>query len=287
MCRDLDILVPRPFVAEAWHLLSERGYNGRCKQPLIAHCTVRYGIEEMLVREEHQFTYWLELHWGMFVGAARENDALAELWREAQPRTYFGVRALSLTPEWELLFLSVHAARHQWQGLKWLVDVHELCSHTAIDWATLKRKAIRLEWDNILEFTLSASHELCGTVIPPDFSSTRLPPWLQVFPVEPRGDGPSGTAFMLRLLRRPSQRLRYLTVALLIPTAADAQVLSLPSLFGFFYFPFRPLRLLSKWRGQVIALVFRCVRALCGLKDSVADVGDDVHTSLTAPDRGG
>ena len=248
MCRDLDVFVPRSFAAKALRLLLDRGYSGRCAQPFIANVALRYGIECNLTREEDQFPYMLELHSGLFAGTSSENDAIGELWAQAQPKIFFGVQALAMSPECELLFFAVHAARHQWQGLKWIVDIHEMCTQAAIDWQKLQETAIRLGWDEILAVSLAASRALCETEFPPNLSLKPLPSWLQLFPAECRSiDGPTMTAFIVRLLKRRSEKLDYLARALLTPTTAEAHALPLPAGLSFLYYPFRPVRLLTRW----------------------------------------
>src|SRR5439155_1673653 len=98
------------------------------------------------------------------------------------PKTIFGVPAYGLSPEWQFLFLAAHAARHQWQGLKWLVDIHELCCSRQIDWEEVKEKANRFGWDELLRITLDVCHTLFDTPMPSFFSPGALPPWLKVFP---------------------------------------------------------------------------------------------------------
>ena len=43
------------------------------------------------------------------------------------PREFLRTGAYDLTPEWQFLYLSFHAAYHKWSSLKWLADIHELC----------------------------------------------------------------------------------------------------------------------------------------------------------------
>lgn len=256
MCRDLDVFVPRPFAARALQLVLDRGYGGRRSQPFIANAALRYGIECNLTREEDRFSCMLELHSGLFAGTGSENDAIREFWAQARPTIFFGVQALAMSPECELLFFAVHAARHQWQGLKWLVDIHEFCTQTTIDWQKLRLTAVGLGWDHILAVSLAASHALYETPFPPEVALEPLPLWLRLFPAECRSiDGPAMTAFMVRLLKRPSQKLDYLARALLTPTTAEAHALPLPAGLSFLYYPFRPVRLLTRWAARSSARV--------------------------------
>ena len=133
VCADIDILVPRQGVAQAFQLILAAGYRAEFTEPFFADVLFRSEKEYSLVRREGQGSYLLELHWELMWGAPMDREATEDLWAEAQPKPVFGVPAYRLSPEWEFLYLAAHAARHRWQTLKWLVDVHELCSHDEID----------------------------------------------------------------------------------------------------------------------------------------------------------
>ncbi len=66
---------------------------------------------------------------------------------------FFGVQALQLTPEWQFLYLSFHAAYHKWNTLKWLADVHELCVSIPVDWKQVRKYAADYELAAVAEPT--------------------------------------------------------------------------------------------------------------------------------------
>ena len=94
--------------------------------------------------------------------------------RFSAPRVFWS-RARDLTPEWQFLYLSFHAAYHRWNSLKWLADIHDLCLSTNIDWAQVKDKAERFELDTFAGPTLAVCSSLFGTPIPAD-SPRAFPP---------------------------------------------------------------------------------------------------------------
>jgi Uncharacterised nucleotidyltransferase len=250
-CVDIDILVPRQMVAQSLRLLLANGYRAEFTEQFFADLLLQKDIEYALEREERGNSFMLELHWGLLWGSPFDGDATEELWAEARPKPFGGVPAYALSPEWQLLFLSVHVSRHQWQGLKWLVDIHEVCSQGGIDWPKLGAKARCLGWEDMLRITLSACRSLFSTPIPEEFALPQLPPWVKLFPAPP---APLWQSFLLplRLLKRPSDKLRYLLRALLWPTLAERRLLRLPSPLGFLYYPLRPLRLGCKWGWRLV-----------------------------------
>ena len=50
------------------------------------------------------------------------------------------VSAFALSPEWEFLYLAVHAAGHGWLSLKWFIDLDRLCSARILDWEKVGAK---------------------------------------------------------------------------------------------------------------------------------------------------
>jgi Uncharacterised nucleotidyltransferase len=250
-CVDTDILIPPAKTAEALQLLRSQGYESEFKSGFFANVLLRHDIEYALRRKEREFTYLLELHWAVSWGSRSDRDAMHNLWAEASPKTIFGAPAYALSPEWEILFLAAHAARHQWQGLKWLVDLHELYSSPDIDWKKVKEKANRFGWDELLRITLNVCHTLFDTPAPPNFSLGALPPWLKIFPESPNAKW-SDAFFATRFLKQPAKKLRYIGRVFLIPTLAEWRLLRLPYFLEFLYYPLRPLRLLCKWSGAFI-----------------------------------
>jgi hypothetical protein len=252
VCTDIDILVPRPMVLQALNLLLATGYRAEFTEQFFFDLLLRSHIEYALARDDRQFRYLLELHWGLLWGSPWDQAATEEIWAEAQRGDCFGIPAYTLSPEWELLFLAVHAARHQCQGLKWLVDIHVICSTWRIDWEKVREKAERVAWEDAVRLTLSACHALFDTPIPSNFSLGALPPWLKLFPASASATW-RDAFFPARLLRRPSEKLRYFLRVLLVPTLAERRLLRLPSFLGFLYYPLRPLRLACKWNWALVA----------------------------------
>ena len=256
VCGDIDILVPHETVAQALRLLLSRGYKTEFTEPFFYDLLLRRDIEYLLMREERHCRYLVELHWGLLWGWPWDKAAAKVIWDEAQPRTYSGATVSSLSPECELLFLAVHAARHRWQMLKWLVDIHVICSSWRIDWDKLREKAKHLEWEFALRLTLSACHALFDTQMPANLRLTVLPPWLELFPT---CSPPTwrNAFFPTRLLRRRAEKTRYAARVFFLPTLAERRFLRLPLLLAFLYYPMRPLRLGCKWSWWLICAAFK------------------------------
>jgi Uncharacterised nucleotidyltransferase len=257
VCADLDVLVPRMKVGRAYQLLQAMGYDGisgEFMKESFQRRLLKTSIEHALTRRNRGFRHVTELHWGIFLGAPSERLALETLWAEAYATPIFGVEAFRPSAEWMFLCLAVHAARHQWIGLKWLGDIHELCTWTAIDWAKVRFEADRVGWKDVVELTLSACHTLFDTPIPPHFSCRPLPPWVHLFPDDILYAEPWRHVMATsRLFTSPLAQWRYLLRVLLVPTAAERRLIRLPSALGILYYPLRLSRVAIRhgWRLMV------------------------------------
>ena len=166
---DIDVLVPGACVARAFAVMRDLGYaRAGHEEPVEA------GDLRLLLAGNIEYAFAppeasgcpVELHWGIAWRWPRDAPALADLWADARPRPFRGAPAQALGPEWELLYLAVHAARHRWGTLKWLVDVHEICRRDAVDWRRVWDKAARFRLTDALEITLGACAALLGTRVP-------------------------------------------------------------------------------------------------------------------------
>lgn len=249
LCTDIDVLVPPRMVAQAFLVLLASGYRAEFTERFFVDCWRHRNTEASLTREEQGFCYILDLHWGVLHGIALDGGVSEDVWGETRHKAFFDVPAYTLSPEWNLLFLAAHAGHHRWQGLKWLVDIHEVCIQGSIGWEKLGAKARRLGWQDVLRLSLSVCHTLFSTPIPQDFSCHRVPPQLALFPAKPslRRWRWECAFFPLSLLKRPSDKLRYGVRLLLLPTLAEYRMLRLPSALNFLYYPLRILRLGCTW----------------------------------------
>jgi hypothetical protein len=252
VCADIDVLVPTKDVAEAFHLLVSSGYEAEFTQPRLLDLVVRYGKHCILTRQDRMRAYYLELHSGLLWGGQLERELLEEIWSDAGRRSFSGVPAFALSPEWEFLYLAVHAAQHGWLYLRWYVDLDRLCCRGTIDWKKVSEKAKWLGWEAAVRSSLAACASLFETPLDPALGSTP-PPRRSRVPRPSDLQVPSENLFLLRLLKTPAGKLRYLAIRLLVPTPAECRLLPLPASLFFLYYALRPLRVACntfKWFVQ-------------------------------------
>ena len=258
VCSDVDVLVPGHAVGHAIELLHADGFRGADRYHARAteiDLLLRSNMEYCLVSPPASFQYVVELHWDIAWRWRADSEMVDHLWADARPGTVLGADAWALSPEWELLYLAFHAARHRWSVLKWLVDVHEICVRGGLDWTGVQDRARRFGLERALHLTLGACRTLLDTPLPPGHARhapPRRPRVLRAAPVTIGGWQEALSAVWL--FSRPVDKLRYLGRLLLRPTLAEWSLVRLPSRLRFLYYGLRPLRLgLTSGRAMVRA----------------------------------
>ncbi len=262
VCNDIDILVPRHTVRDAFRLLLADGFEAHDQKVELSDIDLLLdsNIEYSFVTRREGLAVLYELHWDIAWRWQRNGALTNDLWAEAKPKTYWGVEGYALCPEWALLYLAVHASRHQWQGLKWLIDIDEMCVNSQVDWEKLGAKAEGLQLKQMLIVTLSACHALLGTQLPADLYTEVLPRWVKLFPAHPAPVNIwQANIFPAHLIRQPWEKLAYLGRVFLVPTLAERRLLRLPAFLSFLYYLLRPLRLSAKWCWYILQGIKRLV----------------------------
>jgi hypothetical protein len=259
VCTDLDILVPADQAARARRLLLANGYTEEFPHP---DCP--------LIPQSEFHDYILEVHSSLLQQSSQEKAALQDIWSLAQPQEILGAPAFALSPEWLFLYLVGHAAGHKWDLLKWLADIHQICLAANMDWRLVREKAKRFDLDLALVPTLTVCSTLFGTPVPAGLPSQALPPGVRLFP---NSVAPEETwnehFFYAGLLKRPSEKVRWLVETLFVPHLSDRRFIHLPASLDFLYFVLRPLRLIWKWSWRLLSADLRGLGRWLGFRSKL------------------
>ncbi len=165
--KDMDLLVPRAAVAQAFQALRQGGYQAA------------FNLEE-LPRERQPLWFrnskamdWthaetgaqLELHWRM-----TDLPLLDDVFTTGQHRTVAltGNQELrTLAPDALLAYLCVHGAMHGWMRLKWLADVYALLPHEPAACEAVYRRLLQLHAGRAAGLALLLCHDLFSLPLPP------------------------------------------------------------------------------------------------------------------------
>jgi hypothetical protein len=244
-CTDIDLLVPPSEVGHTLEIIRAAGYSDVFSEDFFRQLDLRHGRHYSFERKFSGYSSLIELHWQVVQHSSRDAAAVTDLWYEARRSNFFGAPARQLSPEWQFLYLCIHAADHQWRGLKWLVDVHQTCISQSPEWHRVKEKARRFGLEPAVCQTLAACSLLLGTPLPEIYSSVSLPPKLRASCLE-LSAGPPRVFSHLSLLKQPWDKLRCVANVVFVPKPADRNFLRVPEAISFLYYPMRALRLIAK-----------------------------------------
>lgn len=257
---DIDLLVPRREAIRTRRLFLTEGYTSPLDDPFFVHYQLPW-LTACSLDPGKRASCPVDLRWGLLPHSSRDREVAEGLWTEARSTSILnGVPSSSLSPEWEFLFLAVHAASHGWQMLKGLVDIHQICTRGCVDWQEVREKAGRLGLHRAVEWTLSACALVLGTPVPSPFVPRALPANVCLFPSAPARAGSwQAGRWQLYLLDRRADKLRWLAAALFVPSENEYDLLRLPSWLRFLYWPLRLLRVTGKWSWLLLRAGAQCV----------------------------
>lgn len=253
---DLDFLIVPADFDQAKRLLSEIGFSPATEiAPEVERLWLRAGYERSF--DSKAGKNLVELQWALlphFYGIdLRVEDLLARA-----GRTVFGECEMPcLSPEDSLLVLCLHAAKHLWTRLIWLVDIAETLRTQTIDYELAFSRARGLGIARLLGVSFWLVKNVLGAELPKVAeeliaADSRLPALGREFAQRmARGadyDFESTQYFrlILNLRERQRDRWRYLWQLIWTPGAGDVAAVRLPEVLYPLYRGVRLGRLIRK-----------------------------------------
>ena len=223
--------------------------------------------KKWLVKTETEFTFRLqediyEIHWEVAeLGIIHplQNDLF---WENPQPVTLLEREMLTFSPENLVLFLCLHGAKHQWELLKWVADLINLCqSYPNFDWSALLARAKRLGMQRVVLSGMQLAYQIGGVVFSQqdlasfqgDQQASKLASQvISSYQLDLKSNGLfDNTIFYLKCRERLHDRLYFIFDQIFVPKQIDWLTVPLPKYLYPLYFLIRPLRLSIKfaWSG--------------------------------------
>lgn len=128
LSHDIDILIETAVIEPVMKILFQNGYHLTTGSiwPL------KKAQQELLIDVIHHLSFYnqqlylcVEVHWVLMhelpISSKKQKELIAGNLTEVD---FAGRNFTVLTKEFELLFLIIHGAKHGWNRLKWLVDIH-------------------------------------------------------------------------------------------------------------------------------------------------------------------
>lgn len=111
----------------------------------------------------------LEIHWNISRRIGNEQYIkidIDEVWNNAIPLKISNDDSKMLSPEDQLIHLSIHLASHNYDRLIWFCDISEIIRHYDIKWEKLIQNARKYRTKAYVYYTLYFTSELFGVKVP-------------------------------------------------------------------------------------------------------------------------
>lgn len=251
---DLDLLVAPERLEEARALFERSGYHSPYK-----NCDLH--LRYQIIYQNAESSECVELHWRIAGPQYGRYHDGAYLWTHLEEKSWCGLTLSMPRVECQLLYLAIHAYKHDWGRLQWLWDIPEvLGANPQFDWDFLLQIAREQQALRLTVATLQLAKRL--------FPSMPSPPvghpldrmilsdaqmrcvWGQICdPVHASSPVTSFLKLRVSLADTWSGRAR-LVQSRLTPSDRDREVLNLPAALRPLYVFIRPFRLLGKYMQQ-------------------------------------
>lgn len=251
---DLDLLVRPVDVPQAVTALRELGYDQNLQLSLRQeNAYLRTGYEYVFGRGPERNL--IELQWNLlprFYSVDIDIDGLFARSREIQ---FDGMCARVLSLEDQMLFLCVHAAKHQWAQLGMIRDIASL-ARLGVDWNRVFDDARRSGISRIVLVSLLLANQVLGANLPeaaaafPEMPECRrlVTPIVEDL-IEARerpGESISYFHFILHLRERQRDRVRFLWRLATTPSVGEWKAVRIPDALFPLYCGVRFLRLIHR-----------------------------------------
>jgi Uncharacterised nucleotidyltransferase len=258
---DLDLLVSPANFERGKRALAEIGYRPSEElAPAVERFYLRTGYERSF--DGPAGKYLVELQWALLphfyavdseAGSFRVGDLLARAGR----LDLCGAQVPCLAAEDSLLALCLHAAKHLWTRLMWVVDIAESLRMPGIDFDVVAKRARVLGMARIVGVSLRLAERLLGAAVPEEVRGLIADDQEEVSLAEEVAerleraagyDLDSSGYFrkILRLRERGSDRRRYLWRLFWTPGPGEVAAVALPEALFPLYRVVRIGRLLRK-----------------------------------------
>lgn len=262
---DLDLLIQPPDVLRSRALLDGLGYRLTSSLHWNSDRAVLRSRDSQLSFSEPGQRIPVDVHWRLlpeYYPTALESQ---HIWRDLRSVSFAGRQIPALAAEHLLLFLSAHGAKHHWERFGWICDVACLIRvEKSLDWDGVWRESERSGTTRMLAVSLLLAQELAGAHLPDGVSrqiakDTSAGSLFHEIRARLAGRTPGtitaleSARFAWRIFGR-RKALSTISGIFFAPTEAEYRVLQLPSpLFGLYY-PFRLLRISSKFAARALRL---------------------------------
>jgi hypothetical protein len=237
---DLDFLVTATDFERAKEALAEIGYRpGKELSPAAGRLWLRTGYERSF--DSTAGRNLVELQWRVLPHFYAIDLDVPELLTRAGREVVGGCVVPSLSPEDLLLVLCLHAAKHLWTRLIWVVDIAETLRTQSIDYSQVLERARKYGIVRVLGVSFWLVKNVLRVELPqPAEEMIEVDSQVSLLGAEFAGRLAGGAAYdlesseyfrlLLKLRERTRDRWRYLWRLIWTPGASDVAAVQLPEI---------------------------------------------------------
>jgi hypothetical protein len=243
---DIDILVPLIERNAAIELLLELGYQKASDRPLL-----HYDYELTFIHPQRRTI--VDLHWHVTSPAFPVNLTFEELWQRRRTMEIGKEEISCFSREDLFLILCVHASKHGWLQLSWLVDLGAFIN-LEIDWEVVAKRSQKWHVSQIVALGICLANELLDAGLPlPEkrrrsAALTLLKPFIAEITAASDTPADRVTSLKLQFQTRERWQDRLLMMANIFITNDDnIGDINLPKFWHFLYYPIAAFHRLRKY----------------------------------------
>ncbi len=256
---DIDLLVDQDKMKEISRIIISLGYQAILPLSLLE----RRKFFEL----DNDFSFLhsstgarLELHWKLFPERHKMPLSFSELYHNSGRLVLQNREITILSPEDNLLYLSLHGAKHIFERLEWVHDLDRLIRHyTTLDPAKAYQNAVDIEVEESFLLGIFLSQRLFDTPLPKELQNYRSPQtdlliektmhyYQEGFVFwEESAKKYARFLFLADLHQKKVSKYLSLFNSLFKPTPVDVITFNLSDKWDFLYPLLRPFRLLFKY----------------------------------------
>lgn len=263
---DLDLLVDHQHIHVAKELLIKNGYVLDFEMPT--------GFE--LNYERHSYYYNLifhedkmqvDLHWSLIPQEYSFTLITEEIIGNSKLTVVEDKEFLVMKPEYLLIYLCIHGAKHGWVQLNWVMDISQLILTNDIDWDFVIDEAKKLNAVSMVYLGILLATDLFCIKLPDKIvnelrSEKRINTNLQtayeiLFPrvVVSYAGKLRNKLFYMSLMSSFKDKLYFIHDLVFKPTRYEWSLIALPNYLYFLYYLLRPIRLGVKYLNKLVSSI--------------------------------
>lgn len=254
---DLDILVDDDRLLDSIEILKNNEYSLEDDFKLDLLKKNRSIFHDVTLRKNNIVN--IELHWRLFSDEYMTGISDLNIKENLRPFEYQNQTLNVFDNEIQILYLSIHGAKHNWERIEWLVDIVRFIENNTMNWKRLLDLIQKTKTEKILFSTFYLCKTILDLSLPKEIEekieksnilkfSKRFEQFFYKnfnYMLEHDVESKKISKIQFDILHGYKNKLLFI-IALLKPTELDYQSVNLPKYMSFLYYLIRPINLCVK-----------------------------------------